>query len=175
MLNRPRLFIRRGRVQASGEQNDRLLPLHTLQPLQNFRNTRRQIQRAESQIETQLPECRSRRLFVRAEIQDRLRRFRVFHNRNSIARRQTLKQRVRGPHVPALQQINRGSRFDQQQNLRRLLNRGKASERLLDPVIKNVKIFATQAFHEVPARIGDNHSNADAINAHANRWGVLLL
>ncbi len=69
---------------------------------------------------------------------------------------------------------NRGSRFDQQQNLRRFLDRREAGDRLLDSIIKNVKIFASQPFHEVPAMIGDDHSNADAVNAHANRLVLLL-
>ena len=67
------------------------------------------------------------------------------------------------------QKINGGSRFDQEKNLRRFLNRGKIRERLLDPVVEHLKIFAPQALDEVAARIGHNHSDVDAVNAYANR------
>ena len=72
------------------------------------------------------------------------------------------------------QKKNRGSRFDQQQNLRRLLHSSEASKRLLYPIIKNVKIFAAQPFHKVPPRIGDDHSNVHAVNAYTNRRPLLL-
>jgi len=51
---------------------------------------------------------------------------------------------------------------------------GEAGEWLLDPVIKHTEVFATQAFHEMAARIGDDHSDVDAVNADLNRLLRLL-
>ena len=54
--------------------------------------------------------------------------------------------------------------------LRRLLDGGEAGEWLLDPIIEDTEIFATKAFDEMTAMIGDNHSHVDAVNADSNGW-----
>src|SRR6266852_4421548 len=67
------------------------------------------------------------------------------------------------------QEKNGGAGLDEKENLRRFLYRGKAGEWLLDPVIVHAEIFATQAFDEAPAVIGDDHPDVDAVNANLNR------
>src|ERR1700694_1503235 len=62
-----------------------------------------------------------------------------------------------------------GAGLDEKENLRWLLDGGKTGERLLDPVVEDPEIFATQAFDEVTARIGENHSDIYAVNADVNR------
>jgi hypothetical protein len=80
--------------------------------------------------------------------------------------------------VTAFEQVNRRTRFDKQQDLRRLLDRGEIADGLLNGVIKQVKIFAAQAFHEVSGRIGDDHADIDAVHADVNalvlRWWRFL-
>ena len=68
------------------------------------------------------------------------------------------------------QEKNGWARLDEQQNLRRLLDGGEAGEWLLDPIIEDTEIFATKAFDELTAVIGDNHSDVDAVNADSNGW-----
>src|SRR6266852_239373 len=67
------------------------------------------------------------------------------------------------------QEKNGGAGLDEKENLRRFLDRGKAGERLLDPVVEHAEVFAMQAFDEVAARVGDDHSDVDAVNANLNR------
>ena len=68
------------------------------------------------------------------------------------------------------QEKNGWARLDEQENLRRLLDGGEAGEWLLDPIIEDTEIFATKAFDEVTAVIGDNHADVDAVNADSNGW-----
>src|SRR5437879_8314354 len=68
------------------------------------------------------------------------------------------------------QEKNGWARLDEQENLRRLLDGGEAGEWLLDPIIEDTEIFATKAFDEMTAMIGDNHSHVDAVNADSNGW-----
>src|SRR5437016_14075969 len=67
------------------------------------------------------------------------------------------------------QEKNGWARLDEQQNLRRLLDGSEAGEWLLDPIIEDAEVFATQAFDKVTAAIGDNHPDIDAVNADSNR------
>src|SRR5260370_39569047 len=75
--------------------------------------------------------------------------------------------------MAALEKIDGWTGFNEQKNLRRFLDRGEAGEWLLDPVIEYPEVFATQPFHEMAARIGDNHSDIDAVNDNVN--GLLRL
>src|SRR5260370_22508184 len=76
--------------------------------------------------------------------------------------------------MAAFEEIDGRARFDEKKDLRRLLDGGKAGERLLDPVIEYPEVFAAQTCEEVTAVIGDNHPNVHAVNADANRLLRLL-
>src|SRR5260370_16751170 len=71
--------------------------------------------------------------------------------------------------------MDRGARFYEKQNLRRFLDRGKARDRLLDPIVVHTEIFAPQPFHEVAAVVGDDHSDVHSVNLDLNRLIRLLL
>ncbi len=64
--------------------------------------------------------------------------------------------------------MNGRARFDEQQNLRWFLDRGKTPNWLLDSVVEYPKILAMEAFDEVPAVVGYDHSHIDAFNVDLN-------
>ena len=76
--------------------------------------------------------------------------------------------------MTAFEEINSGARFDEEQDLCRLLDCREIGQRLLDPVIEYMEVPAMEAFHKVSACIGDNHADVDAVHIDADRLRLLL-
>src|SRR2546430_8831873 len=113
-------------------------------------------------------------LFQSRKTQQPRRRLLVFHNRHAIILRKPVQQCDGRLEMAAFQKINGRASFDEKENLRRFLNRCKASQRLLDSIVEYAKVFAAQSFHIVAAVIGDDYSTVDAVNADVNRLLWLL-
>ena len=75
--------------------------------------------------------------------------------------------------MAAREKINGGAGFNQHESLRRFVNGQKTGDGLLDAVIKNMKIFALQAFRELSRRIGNEDADVYAIDADADGQRLL--
>ena len=155
--------------------NNRFLAGKRREPVDGRRETCSQVQLGKSKRKIQILQHELRRGFIRREIEQQFRGFRIAGNRNAIVGRKVFQQRVGSADVILPQEVDRGAGFDEKENLRRFLDRGEAGERLLDPVIEYTEVLAAQPFNEVAAAIGDNHSDIDAVNADANCLIRLLL
>ncbi len=119
-------------------------------------------------------ECCGGGLFVCGESEYRLWRFGVFHDGDAVARGQAIQKRARGAKMAAFEEVNGGARFEQQDDLRGLVKGGEVGDWPLGTVVKDVEIFAAQAFDKVAARVRDNDADVDAVDVDVDGLRGLL-
>src|SRR5208282_4684476 len=79
--------------------------------------------------------------------------------------------------MAALEEIYGWAGFNEEQDLGALVDTEKIRDGLLDAVIENVEVFAAETTDKLPARVGDDDSNVDTVDADADvgrRLGRLL-
>ena len=79
--------------------------------------------------------------------------------------------------VATLDEIYGRTGFDEEQHLGWLVDTEKIRDGLLDAVIEEMKVFTVKTADELPAWVGDDDSDIDAVHADADvgrRLGGLL-
>src|SRR5262249_44010096 len=93
----------------------------------------------------------------------------VFHDGDAVSGGKAVEQCMRGLHVAGLKEIDGGSGFYEQEDLRGLLDGSKIRKRLFGSVIENVKVFTAKPADKFSVCIGDDYTDVDAIDADTNR------
>jgi hypothetical protein len=75
--------------------------------------------------------------------------------------------------MAALDEIYGWACFDEEQDLSRLVNSEEIRDGLLDTVVEKVEVFAVKTANELPARVGDDDSDVDAVHTDVVvGWGL---
>jgi len=76
--------------------------------------------------------------------------------------------------VASLEEIDRGARLDEKENLRRFFDGSKIGERLRNAIVQNGKVLALKPFHELAMSIRNDNADIDTVDAAANGLGGVL-
>jgi len=106
--------------------------------------------------------------FVLSEIEQCEGRFHITNDGDTIAGGKTFEKCAGGVEMYVLEEIDGWTRFDEKQNLCRIVHGSEFGDALFDAVIKDVEVFATQTFNEFAAGVGYNDADIDAIDGEAN-------
>ena len=93
----------------------------------------------------------------------------IFDDGDAVVEGEAFEQGVSGANVGGFEKVDGGTCFHQQQDLRGFRDGREVGDGLLDAVVEDVEVFATQAFDEITVSVGDDYANVDTIDADANR------
>jgi hypothetical protein len=147
------------------------------EPIENGDKAGGEIQLTESEIEAQLVQSGGGVEFVWREIQNKLGSIVVAGDGDAVTGREAIEERMNRLKMATLDEIHSWTGFDEEQDLSWLVDVKEIRDGLFDAVIEKMKVFTVEAADELPARVGDDDSDVDAVNIDADvgsRLGELL-
>jgi len=168
--------LRGRRVDAGGEKNDGLFSRERREPIYRSGEAGGEIEVTEAKREIHASQDKPCLGFVRREIEEEFRGFRIGRDGDAIGRRDAGKKSVRGTYVVLAEKEDGGTGFHQEHELSRFFDGQEVGDGLLDTVVEDVEIFAAEAGDEMTGRVGDGGADVYAIDGDADgRSGFLRL
>jgi hypothetical protein len=87
---------------------------------------------------------------------------------DAVAEREAVEEGMNGLKMATLDEIYGWTGFDEKQDLGWLVDTKEIGDGLFDAVIEEMKVFTAKTADELPARIGDDDSDVDAVHTDAD-------